>query len=59
MYNAIIDFLKTKNIMHNFLQFRSSSKTAPDIVQFVDGGNNYFDEILEHERLTDLNVPKI
>ncbi len=50
-YQAIIDFLYTKNSMHDFLSFRSSSAKAPGRTQFVKGGNWYFNNLTSADRV--------
>ena len=44
-YNAIIDFLYTEKILHNYLSFRSNSIKVAGSVSFSENGNNYFNEI--------------
>ena len=50
-YNAIIDFLYTENIMHNYLSFRSHSIKISGSEAFSEKGNNYFDIIKEGNRI--------
>lgn len=50
-YNAIIDFLYTENIMHNYLSFRSNSIKVKDSETFSENGNNYFNVIKEENRI--------
>lgn len=49
--DAIIDFLYTENIMHNYLSFRSSNIKVSGSVAFSENGNNYFNEIKEENRI--------
>lgn len=50
-YQAIIDFLYTLEIKHNFLCFRSAKTEVEGSTQFVEGGNNYFDELTDDDRI--------
>lgn len=50
-YDAIIDFLYEENIMHNYLSFRSGSIKINNSVKFAEGGNNYFSELKEENRV--------
>jgi len=50
-YDAIIDFLTTKEIKHNYLSFRASYCDIKVCKQFVDNGNKYFNEIEEEDRI--------
>ena len=48
-YNAIIDFLSTEEIMHNYLNFASSRSIIANSEQFTDDGNNYYVLIKDEE----------
>lgn len=50
-YDAIIDFLYTENVMHNYLSFRSHSIKVNDSESFSKKGNNYFNTIKEENRI--------
>ncbi len=50
-YKAIIDFLYTENIMHNYLSFRSHSIKVKNSESFSDKGNNYFNVMKEENRI--------
>ena len=50
-YDAIIDFLYTENIMHNYLSFRSHSIKVNGSESFSKKGNNYFSTIKEENRI--------
>lgn len=50
-YNAIIDFLYSEEIMHNYLSFRSHSIKINGSEAFSEKGNNYFNEIKEENRI--------
>ena len=51
-YQAVIDFLYTKNIKHDYLSFRSSNTEVRGSVQFVPGGNKYFNPLQLEDRIT-------
>ena len=50
-YKAIIDFLYTEDIMHNYLSFRSHSIKIKGSVAFSTKGNNYFNVLKEENRI--------
>ena len=50
-YDAIVDFLYTENIMHNYLSFRSHSIKVNNSESFSKKGNNYFNTIKEENRI--------
>lgn len=50
-YQAIIDFLYTEKIMHNYLSFRSHSIKVTGSECFSTKGNNYFNLIKEENRV--------
>ncbi len=50
-YDAIIDFLYTENVMHNYLSFRSNSIKVKNSVSFSKKGNNYFNPLLDSNRI--------
>ena len=50
-FNAIIDFLTTKKIVHDYLFFRSSDTEVSVFEQFTESGNKYFDVIEENDRI--------
>lgn len=49
VFDAIMDCLETEDVMHNYLSFRG--KQSDYGVAFVEGGNKYFEEFLEEERI--------
>lgn len=50
-YQAVIDFLYTQEIKHDFVCFRASNCNVPGSIQFVPGGNNYFDALKLEDRI--------
>lgn len=50
-YDAIIDFLYTEKVMHNYLSFRSNNIKMKNSESFSKNGNNYFNELLENNRI--------
>ena len=50
-YTAIIDFLYTKNNMHNYLSFRSNSSNISVSESFSENGNKYFNILTEENRI--------
>ena len=54
-FNAIIDFLTTKKIVHDYLFFRSSDTEVSVFEQFTESGNKYFDVIEENDRIQSVN----
>ena len=50
-YKAIIDFLYTEDIMHNYLSFRSNSIKINNSESFSEKGNNYFNVMKEENRI--------
>lgn len=50
-YQAIIDFLLTQNVMHNFLSFKSANTEVRGSTQFVSGGNNYHNEMDPEDKI--------
>ena len=50
-YQAIIDFLYSEKIMHNYLSFRSHSIKISGSECFSAKGNNYFNVIKEENRV--------
>lgn len=55
-YQAVIDFLYNKEIMHNYLSFRSSNTSLNNYVQFVQNGNKYFNALLEDDRIIEEEI---
>ena len=49
--DAIIDFLYSENVMHNYLSFRSHSIKVNNSESFSTNGNNYFNEITIENRV--------
>lgn len=50
-YQAIIDFLYTEKVMHNYLSFRSHSIKVSGSETFSTKGNNYFNVMKEENRV--------
>ena len=50
-YQAIIDFLYTEKIMHNYLSFRADYIKVSGSESFSPKGNNYFSVIKEENRI--------
>ena len=50
-YTAIIDFLYTEDIMHNYLSFRSHSIKVNGSESFSSKGNNYFGVLTDANRI--------
>ncbi len=50
-YNAIIDFLYSEKIMHNYLSFRSHSSKVSNYEMFSERGNKYFNELKSESRI--------
>ena len=50
-YKAILDFLYSEQIMHNYLSFRSHSIKVSSSESFSKNGNNYFNELKETNRI--------
>ena len=50
-YEAIIDFLYTGEIMHNYLSFRSHNVKIKNSESFSNYGNNYFNILADESRI--------
>lgn len=50
-YQAVIDFLLTKELKHDYLSFKSSDTDLRNYEQFVVGGNKYHNRMLEEDRI--------
>lgn len=50
-YEAIIDFLYTENVIHDYLSFRAHNIKVKNSVAFSEKGNNYFNKILDENRI--------
>lgn len=50
-YDAIIDFLYTEEVMHNYLSFRAHNIKRKDSVTFSERGNNYFNILTEENKI--------
>lgn len=50
-YDAIIDFLYTEEVMHNYLSFRAHSIKIKNSESFSKKGNNYFNELKSGNRV--------
>jgi len=50
-YGAIIDFLYTEEVMHNYLSFRSHSIKRKNSEAFSSRGNNYFNVLNDENRI--------
>lgn len=51
-YDAIIDFLYTEVLMHNYLSFRSHNIKIKGSEAFSNKGNNYFNVLTESNRIS-------
>lgn len=52
-YQAVIDFLLTKELKHDYLSFKSSDTDLRVYEQFVVGGNKYHNSMPEEDRVID------
>ena len=52
-YDAIIDFLYTEEVMHNYLSFRAHSIKIRNSEAFSEKGNNYFNVLTDKNRIFD------
>ena len=50
-YDAIIDFLYTEEVMHNYLSFRAHSIKIKNSEAFSKKGNNYFNILTDKNRI--------
>jgi len=50
-YDAIIDFLYTEEVMHNYLSFRSHNIKIKNSEAFSEKGNNYFNILKESNKI--------
>lgn len=50
-YDAIIDFLYTEEVMHNYLSFRSHNIKVKNSESFSNKGNNYFNVLNIENRI--------
>lgn len=50
-YDAIIDFLYTEEVMHNYLSFRSHGIKVKNSESFSNKGNNYFNVLNNKNRI--------
>ena len=50
-YDAIIDFLYSEEILHNYLSFRAHNIKINNSESFSNKGNNYFNEITDGNRI--------
>lgn len=50
-YDAIIDFLYTEEVMHNYLSFRSNNIKVKNSEAFSEKGNNYFNILKESNKI--------
>lgn len=50
-YDAIIDFLYTEEVMHNYLSFRAHNIKAKNSEAFSEKGNNYFNILTESNKI--------
>ena len=50
-YKAILDFLYSEQIMHNYLSFRSHSIKVSGSESFSKNGNNYFNVLKDESRI--------
>lgn len=57
-YQAVIDFLLTKELKHDYLSFKSSNTELHDYEQFVVGGNKYHNILLEEDRFIEDEISR-
>ena len=57
-FQAVIDFLLTKEIKHNYLSFKSSDTDLDEYEQFVIGGNKYHNPMLEEDRIVEEEITR-
>lgn len=50
-YDAIIDFLYTEEVMHNYLSFRAHNIKIKNSESFSNRGNNYFNILKDSNRI--------
>lgn len=50
-YDAIIDFLYTEDVMHNYLSFRANNIKVKNSETFSEKGNNYFNVLIDSNRI--------
>jgi len=50
-YQAILVFLVSETTMHDYLSFRSNKTIVKDSERFTETGNNYFDVLLDENRI--------
>lgn len=50
-YQAVIDFLYDKNLMHDYLSFYSAEGSKDGKEQFVDGGNIYYNVMPREDKM--------
>lgn len=50
-YDAIIDFLYTEEVMHNYLSFRANNVKVKNSETFSKNGNRYFNQLLDNNRI--------
>jgi len=50
-YDAIIDFLYTEDILHNYLSFRAHNIKRANSAAFSSKGNNYFNKLSDENRI--------
>lgn len=55
-YQAIIQFLVSEEPMHNYLSFRSNKTVVEDSERFTEIGNNYFEVLLEEDRIEEIQT---
>lgn len=48
-FNALIDMFYSKESIHNYLSFKAAGTNTEGKVQFVSGGNLYFNELKEDD----------
>lgn len=58
-YQAVIDYLYTGEPMHNYLCFRSWNSSEEGKEHFVEGGNRYFNELTDEDRIINENTNMI
>ena len=57
-FQAVIDFLLTKEIKHNYLSFKTSDTDLDEYELFVIGGNKYHNPMLEEDRIVEEEITR-
>lgn len=55
-YQAVIDFLFTENLKHNFLSFVANGSNSSGCFQFVSNGNLYYNELSGDDKISQQKI---